>query len=214
MISVKQTFQSRVSEIETYFNFIDAFLLTNQNENLKKILKSNLILMLYNLIESTMANAVEEIHNDIHSNSVSFNALKLEIREEIISLLKKRNPLKFVNSINDLAIDIVKRSFRREETFSGNIDSSKIIDLSEVYGFSTRTVYAQTKNGQCLVEIKGKRNDLMHGTFSFTEIGKDYSIQDLEKMKREATCYLSEILDNIEYYLLNKGYLQPHAEVV
>ena len=206
MVSVKRTFQERVNEINLYFTFIEGFIPDNNNEDINKILKSNMILMLYNLVESSMSNAVEEIHNSIHASNISFNLLKVALKEVIIKHLNNKNPKNFVASVNDIALDIVKKSFDKQKVFNGNVDSRKIKELSVIYGFSSNTIYANTKNGQSLLDIKGKRNDLAHGTFSFVEVGKDYSTQDLEKMKNEAISYLTEIINNIERYLLNQDY--------
>jgi hypothetical protein len=208
MITVKNTFEERKTEIEIYFNFLSNYNPANADDNLFKILKSNLLVMLYNLIESSISNAIEEIHNNIYSNSISFNALKEQIKELIINNTKKVNPSEFVSQINNIATDIVKYTFKKDELFSGNVDSRKINKLSEQYGFNSNTNYDKTKHGSHLVTIKGKRNDLAHGIFSFTEVGKEYTIQNLEVMTNTTTCYVSEILDNIESYLLNKEYLQ------
>lgn len=208
MLDVKRTFQERVKEINQYYTFINAFIPSNSDEDINKILKSNMLLMLYNLIESTACNAIEEIHNNIHASNVSFNTLKIELKEVIIKHVNNRNPKKFVSDLTDIAIDIIKKSFDKEKVFNGNVDSKKIRELSKKYGFSSTTTYAQTKNGQTLVVIKGKRNDLAHGIFSFVEVGKDYSTQDLEKMKDETVFYLTEILSNIERYLNNREYIQ------
>lgn len=209
MVSVKTTFSERSKEIEEYYSFINTFIATSKNDTLNKILKSNLLLMLYNLVESTMSNAVEEIHNSIHVTSTSFNSLKKEIRKILIGYLKSYlNPSDFVDSISDISVDIIKKCFIKQKIFSGNIDGKKIRELSAEYGFNSTTDYSKTKNGNCLLDIKGKRNDLAHGVFSFTEVGKDYSIMDLEKMKDETINYLSEILTNIETYLTNKEYIQ------
>lgn len=209
MLSVKTTFGERSKEIEEYFSFINTFTPTSKNDTLNKILKSNLLLMLYNLVESTMSNAVEEIHNSIHTTSTSFNDLKKDIRKVLIGYLKNHlNPGDFVDSISDISIDIIKKCFIKQKLFSGNIDGKKIKELSANYGFNSSTDYNKTKHGKCLLDIKGKRNDLAHGVFSFTEVGKDYSISDLEKMKDETINYLSEILTNIETYLTNQEYIQ------
>lgn len=209
MQSVKTIFQERVNEVEAYYTFIDSYIASSSNDDLNKILKSNLLLMLYNLIESSMANAVEEIHNEIHVKTVSFNTLKTELKKRLIKYLKNNlNPDQFVASVNDIALDIIKQCFDKQKLFNGNIDSRKIQELSQNYGFSSNTDYNQTKHGSCLVTIKGRRNDLAHGTFSFTEVGKEYSIGDLEKMKNETINYLSEIINNIEQYLNNQDYIQ------
>lgn len=209
MNEAREVFEVRAKEIETYFSFIQSFIEESKQDDLNKILKSNLLLMLYNLVESSISNAIEEIHNDIHNRTVSFDLLKIELREVLIAHLKNHlNPRDFVTSIKDIAIDIVKKSFQKQKISNGNIDSLKIKKLGEQYGFNSNTNYLQTKNGMCLVDIKG-RNDLAHGTFSFTEVGKDYSILDLEKMKNETINYLSQILENIDAYIVNQEYKQP-----
>jgi hypothetical protein len=209
MQSVKTTFQERADEVEIYFSFISQFTNSNTNDDLNKILKSNMLLMLYNLVESSMSNAIEEIHANIHNNLISFDVLKIELKEVLISYLKKNSNAKnFVTTIANIANDIVKTSFDKQKIFSGNVDSRKINEISKQYGFDSTTTHADTKNGQCLLTIKNKRNDLAHGTYSFTEIGKEYTIEDLEKMKKETINYLKEILDNIDTYLVNQDYKQ------
>ena len=206
MVGVKNTFEQRKTEIEIYFNFLNSYVPENADDDLFKILKSNLLVMLYNLIESSISNAIEEIHNNIHSNAVSFNLLKENFKTLLISNTKRVNPNDFVSKINDVATDIVKHTFKKDELFSGNVDSRKIKKLSEQYGFNSDTDYDKTKHGSYLVTIKGRRNDLAHGVFSFTEVGKEYSKQELEEMKTTTIFYISEILDNIEHYLLNGEY--------
>ena len=49
---------------------------------------------------------------------------------------------------------------------------------------------------------------MAHGVFSFTEVGKEYSLQDLQKMKDETQNYLIEIINNIDNYLINQDYKQ------
>ncbi len=206
MVGVKHIFEERKAEIEVYFDFLKNYNSTGADDNLFKILKSNLLLMLYNLVESSMSNAIEAIHNNIHSNTISFNLLKNNFKSLIIKNTKQINPNDLISKIKDIATDIVKHSFKKDELFSGNVDSRKIKELGSQYGFNSDTDYAKTKHGTHLVTIKGKRNDLAHGVFSFAEVGKEYPIEDLEDMKDTTICYISEILDNIESYLLNREY--------
>lgn len=207
MIDIKNTFEQRKTEIEEYFQFLNSYKPVNAADNLFKILKSNLLVMLYNLIESSISNGIEAIHNNIYSNSISFNSLKEKIKSLVITNTKRVNSDKFVAKITNIATDIVKHTFKREELFNGNVDSRKIKKLSEQYGFNSETDYSRTKHGSHLVTIKDKRNDLAHGIYSFTEVGKEYTMQDLEEMKDRTTNYISDILDNIELYLANKDYL-------
>ncbi|MDR0606006.1 MAG: hypothetical protein LBG80_17090 [Bacteroidales bacterium] len=206
MTSVKAIFNERKNEINTYFDYLNQYQPQNADDALFKILKSNLILMLYNLVESSISNAIEEIHNNIHLKSASFNDLKTELKSLIISNIKNVNSKKFVEDIKNIATDIIKHSFNAEvkkKLFNGNIDGRKIKEFSDKYGFDSNTDLTKTEDGNWLITIKNKRNDLAHGTYSFTEVGKDYSIQDLILMKDKTINYIESILDNIEEYLLN-----------
>lgn len=209
MHNVNTIFQARVQETEMYYSFLSSYINTSSDKELNKILRSNLILMLYNLVESSISNSIEEIHNNIHANNIAFDSLNTELRKILIKQLKSNvNPCDFVVNINNLAIDIVKKCFQKRKISNGNIDNKTISDLGNKYGFNINTTYATTKHGKCLEEIKGRRNDLAHGTFSFTEIGKEYTVEDLNKMKNETINYLTEILNNINTYLVNQQYRQ------
>ena len=206
MYEVKNTFNERKTEIETYFTFLSEYKPVNADDDLFKILKSNLLIMLYNLIESSISNAIEAIHNDIFLNTISFNSLKKTIKFLIIRNVSRVKPGKFVERINDIALDIVKHTFNKKELLSGNVDRSIINELGDKYGFSSNTNYANTKHGNHLVVVKNKRNDLAHGIFSFSEVGREFTISDLEDIKKTTICYISEILNNIDSYLQNREY--------
>lgn len=206
MQDVKETFHQRVLEIETYYIFLKTYVPNNPDKDLNKILRSNLILMLYNLIESSISNSIEQIHNSIYANKTSFDLLNVELKKILVKKLQNSNPHNFVTSINNIALDIVKQSFNKRQISDGNIDNETISKLGNQYGFCTKTSYTTTKSGKCLKIIKGRRNDLAHGTYSFTEIGKEYTLEDLLNMKNESINYLKEIIINIESYLVNKTY--------
>ena len=76
---------------------------------------------------------------------MSFDLLKLELRKTLVKHVKNFNPHDFVISINDIAIDIVKRSFNKQKVFNGNVDSRKIKELGVIYGLSSTTTYNQNK---------------------------------------------------------------------
>ena len=64
----------------------------------------------------------------------------------------------------------------------------------------------QVPNGEGLVIIKDKRNKLAHGEFTFAEIGKNYTVQDIIQLKEETKSYLSQVLDKIQVYISNQNY--------
>lgn len=222
MKDVKRDFQERLDEINLYFSFLEKVILKegkllypngsteNIDTTLIKTLRANGFLLIYNLVESCMKRAIEEIYIGMRRDGVEYDSIKEGIRKEIINYLRsnKTGTEDFVSSINDIARDIIGHCFSAEALFSGNVDAKKIRDIAKRYGFSTRTNTTRTKSGEKLLTVKTRRNDLAHGVYSFQECGKDYTIQDMVEIKNEVTTYLEQILDNIESYIDNKEFLK------
>ncbi len=220
MRNVKRDFNDRVNEINIYFTFLENVMIKGGNiiypdksidtltPDLNKIFRANSFLLLYNLCESSIKNAVEEIYFTLNREGVSFDDLKEGIKIEIIKFLKSNiNASDFVSSINNIAPEIILKCFDSENFLSGNIDAKSVREIANKYGFSHLTNPEITKSGFHLRTVKSKRNELAHGIFSFKECGKDYSIQDLISIKNEVVEYLKQILNNIEAYLAAKDYL-------
>jgi MAE_28990/MAE_18760-like HEPN len=224
METVLLEFNIRAKDVDDYFIFLDslekqttqlALLDTNGrykiqslDPELAKTLKANGFLLLYNLVESTMRNAIEAIFEEFKNKAISFDQLKPEIKLIVLQNLKNRSPKKIYLTINQVSTDIITATFEREELFSGNVDARLIKEIAERYGFSYQTDFAKTKNGQNLVVIKSNRNDLAHGIKSFEEVGGDQAIEELLEMKEEVIEYLTQILENIRDYLDNEEYLE------
>ena len=209
MITLKNDFNDRVAEINTYFSLIDAFILKDArlffpdnnrqekaSDDLLKVLKANSFLLLYNLIEFCIKSAIEEIHISMDRNNI-FKELKNSLKED-----------DFTNNIRNISNYIILACFDKQKLFSGNVDAKKIKEIATVYGFSTNTDKNKTKDGIKLLTVKTRRNHLAHGHYSFKECGKDYTIQDVKKIKNETIDYLTQILDNVEIYINNKEYLK------
>jgi hypothetical protein len=61
-------------------------------------------------------------------------------------------------------------------------------------------------DGRNLVTIKNKRNDLSHGEYTFSDIGKDFTVNDLKNFKNETLAYLSDVINNIEQFINEQQY--------
>ena len=224
METVLLEFNIRAKDVDDYFIFLDSlekqttqlavldsagkYQIQNLDPELAKTLKANGFLLLYNLVESTMRNAIEAIFEEFKNKSISFDQLKPEIKLIVLQNLKNRSPKKIYLTINQLSTDIITATFEREELFSGNVDARLIKEIADKYGFSYQTDFAKTKNGQNLVVIKSNRNDLAHGIKSFEEVGRYQTIEELLEMKEEVVEYLVQILENIRDYLDNEEYLE------
>lgn len=222
MQTVLLDFDARVQEINEYFLFLDGLVngttklavsevsgqrIEMANTELVKTLKANGFLLLYNLIESSMRNAIEAIFDELKGKKVSFDSVRLEIKKVVLQNFRNRSPIDIHDKITDISLDIITAGFKRRELFSGNIDRDKITKTARNYGFSYDTDYSKTKHGEHLDNILRNRNDLAHGNKSFSEIGKDIVVGDLLKVKDEVIEYIGQILRNIEAYLNAKEYL-------
>ena len=218
MTTVQQDFQTRAGEIENYFRFVkrlaegDILLMTsavptsalNQDDydSLLKTLKANGFILLYNLVESTMKNAIEAVFDEFRATGVSFDDCREEVRQIVLSNLKAHNPDRVFAALTPLAQKILTETFRKEKAFAGNVDAKKIREVARDYGFSPPKA-----KGDTLLTVKSQRNDLAHGDKAFAEVGRDFDVERLVEIKTEVVDYLQEVLDNIASYLANKEYL-------
>ena len=218
-----QDFNKRSKEVSKYFIFLKSLeqgttklsmtgkggspKIREIDAELIKTLKASSFLLLYNLVEATMRNAIEAIFDELRGKGVSYDQISPKLKKIVLKNLKKRNPDKIFSSITAISLDIITAGFDKQDLFSGNIDGRKIIDTATEYGFSHLTDYARTAHGSDLLTVKSNRNDLAHGIKSFAEVGRDKSAAELLEIKNKIVRYLKQILQNIEQYLSNKVYL-------
>lgn len=218
-----QDFNLRSKEVSKYFIFLKTLeqgttkllmkgmkgkpQIREIDSDLEKTLKASGFLLLYNLVESTMRNAIEAIFDELKSQNVSFDEVRPELKKIVLKNFKKLNSDKILLNITVISLDIISACFNKEDLFSGNIDGKLIKAIANEYGFSYTTDPIKTGNGSDLLTIKSNRNDLAHGIKSFAEIGRDKSADELLKIKNKVIRYLRQILLNIEKYLANKEYL-------
>lgn len=173
---------------------------------LAKIMKANGFLLLYNLIEATIRNSISAILNSISTDKLTFKLLsdnlkKLWINQEIN---KTKDISKFKEKVSELSEKILNDKlleFSNEcVNISGNIDAQRIREIAKKFG------YLEPKNGRGLQTIKDKRNQLAHGEFTFSDIGKNYTSNDLIDYKSEVVTFIENVLNNVEIYINAKGY--------
>lgn len=220
-------YNERINEIELYFNAIQQLYSTqNQfNENYEfhsddflKMLKSNALLMIYNLVESSIIGGILEIYDDLRSNGYTYRDVRQEIQDIWFSF--KFNQVydkgAHYNSYRDKAIEIINSILngevialdRKATDISGNLDAEKIRQICKRHGIAY-TIDAECKGGIVLEDVKNKRNELAHGTTSFVECGRNYSIDDLIKIKDQTIKFLNCILNGMKQYYDSKRYLSP-----
>ena len=229
MPNVQQEYQDRVAEIAAYLEHVRAIedgtvllmsqtvgahvaaYLVTQRDDLVRTFKAGAFLMLYNLMEATVRNAVEAIFDELTTQGVSFDACRREVRRVVLNNLKQidnkghldyHNVRDAVDLFTDLARDVVNRTFQRERVVSGNVDARKIKELAKKYGFAE-----PAGNSSRLLTVKTRRNSLAHGDQSFAEVGRNVTVPELDTIKTEVVAYLAMFITNITVYLTQQHYL-------
>jgi hypothetical protein len=219
-----EDFNERSREVSKYFLFLkslesghvklrlngsrqEVVKVKDVDSELVKTLKASGFLLLYNLVEATMRNAIEAIFEDLKSRGVSFDEIRPELKKIVLQNLRKRNPDKIYSLIANISVDIVFACFDKGDLFSGNVDGRAIRDTALKYGFSFTTDPIRTGNGADLLTVKTNRNDLAHGVKSFSEVGREKSSDELLEIKHKVVRYLRQILQNIEDYINQQEYL-------
>jgi hypothetical protein len=228
-----QDFNERAKEVSKYFYFLKnleqgyiQLSMGNPNniktkpidDDLENTLKATGYLLLYNLVEATMRNAIETIFDELKIQQVSFDDVRKEIKKIIINHVRDKDIQStdtLLQGLINISVDIISVTFdalikkeNKKRLFSGNVDAQKIRNIAKIYGFSSQTNKSKTKDGSDLLTIKTNRNDLAHGFKSFEEVGKNATADELLKIQKRVICYLREILENVENYISNQEYLQ------
>ena len=209
-----EDFDERAKEVSKYFFLLKnleqgSIKLSMGNDNnikvkkidteLDKTLKATGFLLLYNLIESTVRNAIEAIFDDMENKATTFDDLSEKLQKIVIQNLKKnKSPDNVLAAINNISLDIISASFDKQQLFSGNINAKDVKKIAKAYGFSYKTNAIKTQDGKDLEKIRTNRNDLSHGVRPFKEVGKNATADELLEIKKRVICYLREILENID----------------
>ena len=218
MTTVQADFQTRAEEVTRYFRFLREFdaqqvafqaapdgeppMSPADQTALFKTLKANGFLLLYNLVESTLKNAIEAIFDELKSRGVSFDACRTEVRKIALANLRKHNVEKILPALSSISVDVVVATFRKDDLFSGNVDARRVREVAKEYGFVT-----PRRKSDELLTVKTNRNDLAHGVKSFADVGREYDAGRLETIRAEVVNFLEELLDNVATYIADQAYL-------
>lgn len=222
MINARNEYIKRLHEVELYFDTLQLLdkgncsikcvdilgqeEIKNIDSELSTIMKANGFLLLYNLVEATVRSSIDAVLNSMRTSSVTFrdlsdNLKKIWIKQETRSINSETNYEKILQIAKNILENEIL-SFEKDcINISGNIDAQKIRNILKQFGGH------EISNGRDLKTIKDKRNNLAHGEFTFSEIGKDYTVQDLIDYKDETKNYLSNVLEEIQDYIDNQKYL-------
>jgi hypothetical protein len=171
------------------------------------ILKSTFVLLLYNMIESTMSMIFERIHEKIATEHYQNLAPELQ-KIWVDFFFVKNSPDLFHKHLDktisqNLAFPNLRDFTARIKLFSGNLDSKKLHGLLKQYGIGV----LQTPGQERLLFVKNKRNKIAHGEEAFKDSCRDLTNSDLTEIRDAVFSALSSIVEQADVYLTEKKYV-------
>lgn len=238
MKKAREVFETRVAEIDIYFDFL--FTIVDRKANLSvalpfgkgapgqrelvpiksgvvDTLKANGFLLLYNLVEASVSHALHAIRDHMTANGHCFDDLHDELQHHFTSLMRDddmRGRIKKLRETNrpPLAEAIINAGFEANK-IGGNIHFEELQKLGKKFGFNPGSdPYLSEYQLAPLKVVKDRRNDLAHGKLAFLTCGESIAIDQILAIKVAVILYLDLLLNNIDKYLLEKGYLDSSAE--
>lgn len=234
MITFQDTYDSRKNEIE---NFLELMKFLEQKENeredgkskfseffypenggihltyqaLINILKSNVSLMIYNIIEYTVTNLIDSIYDEIRINHLSY----IDVNDSIRSLWRKT----ILKSVNDPNANFSTFLKKNEEIISAILSNNElnmyakntlpggnsIKETFESHGIRVRT-NSRNYRPDILIGIKENRNNLAHGSVSFVEAMREDSIDDIKTSEILVVGFLEELIETVSTYIEEQKY--------
>lgn len=179
---------------------------TIDNSKFFRILKSNFLLMLYNLVEACVVSGMLEIYESLKQSQSGYN----ELIEEIQSLWSKYKIGEIYKSSGTRSSyekgvrEIIAQVITDEPVFlnraaleiSGNLDARRIKNLCDKHCIR----YVASDDDGCLKTVKEKRQNLAHGDESFGDCARDMTLSQLEHIKDEVIRFIGSILNGMKNY--------------
>lgn len=205
MLAVRADFDKRCAEIKVYLDWLERIESSSHDipGGLPSTMKAAAMLLLYNVVESTMTNAVEAIFDELQQKRVSFDSLSQVVKTTVLGNVRGMKAEKLMPNLSTITTDIIGCSFDKTKVFNGNVDSKKIRETLKDYGVKKTHAYAEER----LHDIMLARNRLAHGAESFGDYGKDLTAAQLIRDYECVKAMLNSALKDFETYIGQRHYL-------
>lgn len=223
MNETKNIFDERSQEIEFYYSVLfdieknnKSIINTIDNTLFFKIMKSNFLLMLYNIVEATVTTGMLEIYDQLMSDSCTYSSLILElqniwrdnkVKEIFSSSSELKAYTKRVKKVVDCILNENPLDFNKTMlNINGNLNAQKIKKICDDHCIRYQVIDDDMK----LEKVRQKRNSLAHGDESFSNCARDLTITDLENIKDTIFNFLKGIIEGMDKYCTEKQYLKTN----
>lgn len=200
LLSVRNDTKNRFEDVQIMLNILRE----NKKIEHQLVLKSSLMLMIYNIVEGTMSNLLTEFFDIIVKKKISIDKLPGKLQNTIYTYYLK----KIGNSSQKLkkfweydSIKLCNISYldinNYLKLFSGNLDSKAIRKISRELGICLPEVI----NEPTLCTVKISRNKLAHGETRFCKACQDITLNEMEKICKNVEVYLEKVTNEYENFL-------------
>lgn len=168
------------------------------------ILKSSLMIMLYNAVEGVFSNILTEVFDRITENNISIKQLPISLKKIFYTYHIKRigSDIKCLEQFRDYTeFDICRISYlelnKYLKLYSGNLDSQSIRAISKKFSITL----PNEMNEPYLLKVKDIRNKLAHGEVIFSNAAQDITLPEMKKICCRVKNYIDKLLIEYEKFL-------------
>lgn len=191
------------------------------------VIRSNVKLMIYNIIEYSVTNLMQAIYDRIEDEGCGY----AEVSEKLQSIwhqTQMHNRLSSPTASNDTAERISKSLLdyavannalqisARNTISGGNLDADIILKLFDGHGISVHDDVANCRTNEFKEEfkdIKEQRNSLAHGSVSFTEANNQVTTSELAELINNVDSFLMQLRKDVLIYLQASAYRRNATEL-
>lgn len=218
MMTTRQIFETRKAEVELCYSILLDLKLDEQpagqtiaidrahTENFAPILKSNILLMLYNLVEACVTSGFVEIYDCIKDNNLAYSDLIGSIRNIWSNYEIKRahnttaTQMTYEKRVQEIISDVINGNAiiltKDALAMSGNLDAKGIRKLLDDHNIRI----SDRSDKYHMLMVKNKRNALAHGNESFCDCAREVSIIQLAEIKSEVLDFIDKVIGCMAIY--------------
>jgi hypothetical protein len=207
-----------IDNIETYkhskIECLNTTFSLDVSTNMQQCMKASCIILLYNIIESTIIHCLQSLYDAVHDDRLKYKDLTDDIKYMWVksqypyNIQSKQMRDKTKEIMDGIEINLIKFDTNTYNDISGNLDMRKIKELAKSLGIDMELYKMQDKDiiANDFLSIKNKRNKLAHGEDSFSSIGSVLTFSDLRRYKDNVYVFLGMIIDKFDDFIKNKKY--------
>ena len=171
------------------------------------VVRSNVKIMIYNIIEFSVTSLVQAIYDRIEGEQCGYAEVSEKLRA-----IRMRSRLNDPTANNNTAERVSKELLdhavanttlhfeTRHSIAGGNLDGDKILQLFNDHGVVVHAAEGNYRANE-LKDIKDRRNGLAHGSVSFEEAGSQITTSELAELLSHVDSFLTQLRKDVIAYL-------------